>query len=878
MGDVSRKDDELVGRVLGGDLQAFGAIVRRYQDSVYATALRRTGNAADAEDVAQEAFLAAYQSLSRLKEPAKLGGWLRSVTRYTYSNWRRKHADLRRVSAAGDLLDAIPCGNSPSPDEAVQREELRQRILKAVVALPRHTGEVVRLYYVDGFSYQAIAESLSLSATTVKGRLQMGRDLLRKELVDMMEDARFKELLEKAAEVAEKKGKVKVWKTDLKEPLALVEQALVRAGELRTPQERDAARMQALVAKALYLGDEHDDADAQRELCGEALELARKLEDHAMIGWLLLHTVYMGWAKGVPDPPERVEEAAREFHEAGDGSGEGQAFLWKASRILREGKYDEGREIFARAREVLVGAKEYAWAAVADAAFEFIGHVDHARDPESMHEQGWICEMLQRETDGTVAYVGQPGYGGGRLHGSPVYDAAIMNVLGEKTRRPGETWTEDTFSYGSYPLRTTGTVVSDSETGTVPAGTFTHCRLIRTVTEDPEPEWDEDRRARRTNRQRLGTREAWYAPGVGMVKVRVATEKAKDDPPVFALEKFDIKEESKDWFPLAVGNRWVYVRENLLGQEFVGAHTLEVRYRDEKGIYHLSHCEYGYPVGKAAEAEATAAELKARVKEMAEEANKYVSQCRWDDAAAVYEEVLVEGGDHSWARMMAGRIYFMKGRYDRALDHLKRVLDDAWPWAVQTLGWCYDVMGEREKAIETYRKALDIAWQDSIETAARIGLEEPYVRAKKVEGDNGIPGRELSTAGWKATASPFDEDAANPFDGQKFTRWSTKSGQESGQFYQLDLGKVERISKVVLVDDAGGGTIYVSDYPRQYEIKASTDGENWTAVAAGKGDQRYYAGGCFEPVEARYIRIDQLGTTMPESWAIYGIHVYSPER
>ena len=174
--------------VLEGNLEAFDAIVRRYQDAVYATALHRTGNFADAQDIAQEAFLAAYMNLSKLRDPSKLASWLRTITLYTYNHWLRKHPSMGMLDAHGGSPDAfVRCG-SPRPDEIVEQQELRQRVLAAIASLPRHTGEVVTLYYIDGLSYQDIAEFLSLSTTTVKGRLQMGRKRLREELVGMMEE------------------------------------------------------------------------------------------------------------------------------------------------------------------------------------------------------------------------------------------------------------------------------------------------------------------------------------------------------------------------------------------------------------------------------------------------------------------------------------------------------------------------------------------------------------------------------------------------------------------------------------------------------------------------------------------------------------------
>ena len=86
-----RSDAALVLRCLEGDTDAFGSLVERYEASVYATAFYYVGRYGAAEDVAQEAFWAAYRSLTRLKDPNKLGPWLREITTRTAANWLRKN-------------------------------------------------------------------------------------------------------------------------------------------------------------------------------------------------------------------------------------------------------------------------------------------------------------------------------------------------------------------------------------------------------------------------------------------------------------------------------------------------------------------------------------------------------------------------------------------------------------------------------------------------------------------------------------------------------------------------------------------------------------------------------------------------------------------
>ena len=84
-------------------ISPFDIIVRRYQGGVYAAALRRMGNAADAEDVTQEVFLAACESLGKLRESEKLPGSLHSMVRNTCSNWQRRHREPGAIAARGDL-------------------------------------------------------------------------------------------------------------------------------------------------------------------------------------------------------------------------------------------------------------------------------------------------------------------------------------------------------------------------------------------------------------------------------------------------------------------------------------------------------------------------------------------------------------------------------------------------------------------------------------------------------------------------------------------------------------------------------------------------------------------------------------------------------
>ena len=183
-----RTDVELIRQTLSGEVEAFGELVRRYQDAVYATALHRMRDFASAQDVAQEAFIVAYKNLCALREPPRFPGWLHTITLRQCSRWQRKQ---REATPIDDLeepqITEISSGRIPLPDEELERKEFRRIVLNAIASLPRKAGEVVTMYYIDGLSYNEIASFLSVPASTVKGRLQMGRKQLKEELITMVE-------------------------------------------------------------------------------------------------------------------------------------------------------------------------------------------------------------------------------------------------------------------------------------------------------------------------------------------------------------------------------------------------------------------------------------------------------------------------------------------------------------------------------------------------------------------------------------------------------------------------------------------------------------------------------------------------------------------
>jgi len=176
-----QSDGELVARTLSGDGQAFACLVRKYQDYAYGTAVGVLADLELSQDVVQEAFLAAYLDLPKLRDAARFAGWLRGIVRHTAFRALR---ELNAVRALAEELgrNSQPHAKLPSPEKAAERSEARQLVRDALSRLSEPNREAVSLHYVDGLSYAEVAAFLDVSVTTVQGRLQRGRKKLKKEL------------------------------------------------------------------------------------------------------------------------------------------------------------------------------------------------------------------------------------------------------------------------------------------------------------------------------------------------------------------------------------------------------------------------------------------------------------------------------------------------------------------------------------------------------------------------------------------------------------------------------------------------------------------------------------------------------------------------
>ena len=174
-------DADMVADVLAGQRDVFASLVRKYQAHAYGTAIGILSDFELARDVVQEAFLAAYRDLRKLREPDRFAGWLHGIVR---NRARSALRELRRVQELAEEIGrrAEPSDPMPAPERSAEEAEHREIVMEALGSLGEKNREAVSLYYVDGLSYADIAGFLDVTEATVQGRLQRGREELRKEL------------------------------------------------------------------------------------------------------------------------------------------------------------------------------------------------------------------------------------------------------------------------------------------------------------------------------------------------------------------------------------------------------------------------------------------------------------------------------------------------------------------------------------------------------------------------------------------------------------------------------------------------------------------------------------------------------------------------
>jgi RNA polymerase sigma-70 factor (ECF subfamily) len=165
----------------------FEAFVRRYQDMVFATALRLLGSPAEAEDVAQTVFLKAFERFDQIGRSDAAAGWLKTATRNACLNHLARYRSRWRLFSELARDEAPPAhegvaDSAPSPEDLLTAAVDLQALERALMALPDHQRVPLVLYHFEEASYQDIATALGVSLAKVKSDIHRGRLALSRAL------------------------------------------------------------------------------------------------------------------------------------------------------------------------------------------------------------------------------------------------------------------------------------------------------------------------------------------------------------------------------------------------------------------------------------------------------------------------------------------------------------------------------------------------------------------------------------------------------------------------------------------------------------------------------------------------------------------------
>src|SRR5437867_8415086 len=170
---------EVVARVLGGDREAFGLVIRRYEPGLQRYAARMLGSRDAAADAVAEGLVRAYRHLASCRDPARLRTWLYRIV----ANRCKSHLSRRAV---GDvpLEEAPPVADSTDNEASLERAEQLALVAQALARLSPDKREAFVLKHVEGLSYQEMAAVTGERIPTLKMRVHRAREALLQVLED----------------------------------------------------------------------------------------------------------------------------------------------------------------------------------------------------------------------------------------------------------------------------------------------------------------------------------------------------------------------------------------------------------------------------------------------------------------------------------------------------------------------------------------------------------------------------------------------------------------------------------------------------------------------------------------------------------------------
>jgi len=182
---VNETDRDLIQASLGGCGESFGRLVVRHQDRLFNVLVRFLGSAEDARDVAQEAFIHAYQKLDTFRGNSAFSTWLyRIAMNAAISRKRKRRLERGSLDAAREQAGLEPTDHhsDSNPSQPLETAERQHMVQTALDELPEEFRAVLVLKEIEGLKYEEIAEVVGIPIGTVRSRIHRGRAELRERL------------------------------------------------------------------------------------------------------------------------------------------------------------------------------------------------------------------------------------------------------------------------------------------------------------------------------------------------------------------------------------------------------------------------------------------------------------------------------------------------------------------------------------------------------------------------------------------------------------------------------------------------------------------------------------------------------------------------
>ena len=188
---MTKPDAELITECLNGRTEAFGELVTRYQDRLFGTLVTMLGSVEDARDVAQDAFVQAYQKLESFRGQSAFYSWLfRIALNSSVDHHRRQRRPTVSIDAAREQTGSEPTDLHPdnSPSFSIERTERQTLVQLALSKLSPEYRQVLVLKEMEDMKYEEIAAMVKIPVGTVRSRIHRGRAELKEILERLLGD------------------------------------------------------------------------------------------------------------------------------------------------------------------------------------------------------------------------------------------------------------------------------------------------------------------------------------------------------------------------------------------------------------------------------------------------------------------------------------------------------------------------------------------------------------------------------------------------------------------------------------------------------------------------------------------------------------------